>query len=33
MAGTNGEGKLHRGHAEFDFRPQSEDVWRALRDI
>jgi hypothetical protein len=28
-----GEGKLHRGHAEFDFKQQGEDVWRVLRDI
>jgi hypothetical protein len=33
MAEQNGHGKLRRGHADFDFRPQSEDVWRALRDI
>ena len=25
--------KLRRGHAEIDFRPQDEDVWRVLRDI
>jgi hypothetical protein len=30
---SNGQGKLHRGHAEFNFSPQGEDVWRALRDI
>ena len=29
----NGNGKLRRGHAEVDFRPQDEDVWRVLRDI
>jgi hypothetical protein len=32
-ASVNGNGKLHRGHADVDFRPQSEDVWRVLRDI
>jgi hypothetical protein len=31
--GTNGQGKLRRGHAEVDFRPQSEDIWKVLRDI
>ena len=30
---TNGEGKLQRGHADFDLRPQDEDVWKVLRDI
>jgi len=30
---ANGNGKLHRGHADFDFRPQGEDVWKVLRDI
>jgi hypothetical protein len=31
---ANGEGKLKRGHAVTDFRPQqNEDVWRVLRDI
>jgi len=30
---TNGEGKLRRGHAEFDFKAQDEDVWRVLRDV
>jgi len=25
--------KVRRGHADFDFRPQGEDVWRVLRDI
>jgi hypothetical protein len=30
---ANGNGKLHRGHADVDLRPQSEDVWRVLRDI
>jgi hypothetical protein len=32
---TNGDAKdkLQRGHANIDFRPQDEDVWRVLRDI
>lgn len=31
---ANGDGdKLQRGHADMDFRPQGEDVWRVLRDI
>jgi hypothetical protein len=30
---ANGEGKLQRGHADVDYRPQDEDVWRVLRDI
>ena len=30
---TNGEGKLRRGHAEFDFKAQDEDVGRVLRDV
>ena len=33
MTNGDGEGKLRRGHADMDFRPQGEDVWRVLRDI